>query len=247
MRPALLAFAVATTVLRADSLASLKEALRRLPGTSALKGTLEIKTSNQGGKGKDAVNQQGSGSVWVEEGPLGLRLQWSKSFLQQLQEEAARSEREPGAKTPLTSALSEAHAGATLRHTQAAPSLLLLLDRARLLEERAEPWNGQPARLLTLELAPKAMKEEDRKKLKAWESRLLVWVDAGGLPLASRTTTRSKTSAMMMSVESRNEVAATYARSGDRLVITWRERKDTQTLPLVGEVLSQTVATFRIQ
>lgn len=174
MRPALLVLAVAATALHADSLAALKDTLKRLPGTSALKGTLEIKTSSQGGKGKDAISSQGSGSVWVEDGPQGLRLQWSRSVLTQLQEEATRAEREPGAKTPLTSALAEAHAGATLRHTQAAPSLLLLLDRARLLEERPEAWNGQSARLLTFELAPKAMKEEDRKKLKAWESRLLV-------------------------------------------------------------------------
>lgn len=72
-------------------------------------------------------------------------------------------------------------------------------------------------------------------------------MDASGLPLASRTTTRSKTSAMMMSVESQNEVGATYARSGDRLVITWRERKDIQSLPLVGDVTTQSVTTFRVQ
>jgi len=247
MRPALLALAMAATALHADSLATLKETLKRLPGTSPIKGTLDIKTSTQGGKGKERVSTQGAGSVWVEDGPQGLRLICSRAQVQQLAEEALQAEQQPGAKSTLAGALGEARPDHALRQVNAAGPLALLLERARLLEERPETWNGRPSRLLTLEVAPKPLGEEERKRVSKLERRLLVWLGDGGLPLASRETLVAKVSALMMNIEQRSETSVSYTQVGDRLVATWREKKDHSTVPLAGDVNVQTTITFRVQ
>ncbi len=233
--------------LQADGFVQLKEQLGRLPGTAAVKGNLELRTWAKGGKGKEVEESQGSGSVWVEDGPQGLRLIWSRGVIQQLEQEAKLQEKDPKAKTPLEEALGKARPTTVLAQVSAAAPLLRDLERAKLLEEKAEPWNGQSARLLTLEPGLKPMTEEDRKRVKKFESRLQVWVNEAGFPLASRETSYVKASVMLMTIENRTETNTTYAKVGDRLVVARREKKEHNTLPIVGEVQSHTVYAFTAQ
>lgn len=247
MRPLLPLLVLASFSLRADTFASLKEQLQRLPGSAPVKGTLDLKTWNKGGKGKEAEESTGTGSVWVEDTAQGLRLMWSRALVQQLEQEARLTEKDPKAKTPLTTGLSSARPALVLDHVNAAGDLLRELERGKVLEEKAEPWNGQPARLLTLEVAPKVMSEEDKKRIKKHEARLQVWIGEGGLPLASRLTLNAKGSFMLMSFEMRSEQTTTFTKIGDRLVATRREKKENNTVPIVGEVQSHTVTTFSAQ
>ncbi|MDR1842016.1 MAG: hypothetical protein LBQ86_08885, partial [Holophagales bacterium] len=83
----ILAFLVFSS-LAADGLSDLKAALGRYTAKSTVKGTLEAQVWSRQGKGKDMVETGGRASALIEYGPQGLRMEWSRPFLQRLDSEA---------------------------------------------------------------------------------------------------------------------------------------------------------------
>lgn len=214
-----------TLPLAANGLDDLRSSLQKLPGGDPVKATLEHSFWRQTTEDKKPVVSQGKVSAQLEEGPQGLRVTWSKPTLQQAARELAVQEKEPDRPAPTRSALRNLDPVETAESLNHAEALLRDLAQAQLQEERAETWQGHPARLLVLKLTPR-IPEAQRKYLKELKVDARVWVGPDGLPLAAATTVAFKGSRMFISFEGGSSQERQFAKVGGRLVVTKATSED---------------------
>ncbi|MET3136178.1 hypothetical protein AAKU61_000516 [Undibacterium sp. GrIS 1.2] len=220
------ALSIGSQFAYADGLSDLKTALVRLQGATPVKANLEAKTWSRQGDGKDADERSGIASVQIEEGPRGLQVYYSRDLLSRLETEERAREKDPKAKTPTLSALNDINSSELRPLIYAANSLSRAVEKAVFRNEKADTYNGKPARLLSFEMTIDKMTEKDRKYIKKYEGNLDIWIAAGGTPLASRMhETASGRAFIVISFETSNDNDQVYGLVGDRLVITRKETK----------------------
>lgn len=211
---------------QADGLGDLKTALARLQGTTAIKASLEAKTWNREGEGKELEESAGLASVQIEDGTRGLQMSYSKEMLVRLEAEERAKEKDAKTKTPTLSALDEINSSKLRPMIHAAGSLTRSMDKAVFKGEKADTYNGKPARLLNFELSLDKMSEKDRKYVKKFEGNLDVWIAADGTPLASRSHVNlSGRAFVVISFESTIDDEQVFAQVGDRLVTVRKDSK----------------------
>ncbi|MBR7747733.1 hypothetical protein [Undibacterium baiyunense] len=216
-----------STHANADGLSDLKAALVRLQGQTPVKALVEAKTWNRQGEGKDQEETQGLASVSIEESSRGLQVLYSKDMLLKLESEERQREKDKKAKTPTLSALSEVNSSALRPMISAASSLSRSLEKANFKSEKADSFNGKPARLLNFEMSIDKLNERERKYMKKFDGQIDVWIAADGTPLASRLTqTVSGRAYVVISFEMKNEEEWLYGTVGDRLVALKKESKN---------------------
>jgi hypothetical protein len=211
--------------LPAGSLDDLRGALQKLPGGDPVRATMEHSFWRQTMDDKKPTVTQGRVTAQVEDGPQGLKVAWARPTLQQAIKELAAQEREPESTTPTRTALRNVdplEAAESLNHAEA---LLRDLAQAQVLEERAEAWQGRPAKLLVLKLTPN-IPAGQRKYLKELKVDAKVWVGQDGLPLAFSSQVAFKGSRMFISFEGGNSQELQFARVGNRLVVTRTTSED---------------------
>jgi hypothetical protein len=208
----------------ADGASELSEALARYAASTPFKAQVEAKTFKRDGEGKDAEDRSGQASVVLEENAAGLRLQFARDTLNRLGADELAREKDAKAKTPILSALNALNTTELRQMANAAPVLRRLLEKANFKTERAELWNGKPARLLNFELGQETLSEKDRKYVKKFEGILNVWIAADGTPLASREhQSASGRAFLVISFEMVNDEDVVYQLLGDRLLTARKE------------------------
>jgi hypothetical protein len=217
----------AAPLAHADGLSDLKTALLRLQGQTPLKAVVEAKTWNRQGEGKDQEETHGLASVSVEESSRGLQVLYSKDMLAKLETEERQREKDKKAKTPTLSALNEVNSSALRPMISAAGSLSRSLEKANFKGEKADVFNGKPARLLNFEMSIDKLNERERKYMKKFDGQLDVWIAADGTPLASRSIQAvSGRAYVVISFEMKNEEEWIYGTVGDRLIALKKESKN---------------------
>lgn len=223
----LVCLCMCSTMAQADGLADLKSALGRLQGQTPLKAVVEAKTWNRQGEGKEAEETHGLASVSVEESPRGLQVLYSKDMLSKLENEERQKEKDKKAKTPTLSALSEVNSSSLRPMISAASGLSRTLERANFKGEKADDYNGKPARLLNFEMSMDKLSEKERKYMKKFDGQINVWIAADGTPLASKSSqTVTGRALVVISFEMKSEEEWVYTTVGDRLVALKKESKN---------------------
>ena len=217
MRPTAFALLLLAPALRADGLADLRTALKSLPAKQPVKGTVDCQVWNRTGKGKQPKIVQGRAKGMVEDGPGGLKLGWDKTELDRIQAAAKAKDHGP------EQAMAELKAEKAETMLDSAKALLSDLEDAKVQEDRADTFQGKPARLLVLKLDDNDMDEEDRKHLKTFSHTLSVWMGPDGAPLGLQEQLDMKGSFFLISFEAHTKTSRTFARSGDRLLTTHEE------------------------
>ena len=221
---AFLALACAAAAAQADGVSDLRAALARYAAQAPLRATLEVKTFDRHGEGKDAEDKSGQASVLIDDGPRGLQVTYAKDMLALVDGESRRQARDPKAKTPTLWALERLDASEYAPMVSAASRLALRLEDAIPKGEKAEDWQGKPARRLSFAIPDTHLSESERKYVKNFEASIDVWIAADGTPLASAERAEvSGRAFVVVSFESKQEDSATYAVVGDRLVALRRE------------------------
>ena len=205
---------------QADALRDLKAALARLQGQTPIKGQISVKSENRQSDGDDdARNTSGAAQVVFEDGPQGLRLTYPQPLLAKALQEDASKDANPKASTPTATGLSSLGFQDVRTMTRAAESLTRTLNRASFKNERAEPWQGQAARVVSFDVP---LRQPD-KYVKKFSNLLEVWVAADGTPLAARQTqTMSGRAIMVITFEMKSSEETHYSVVGDRLVAARR-------------------------
>lgn len=220
MRSTAFALLLLAPALRADGLADLRATLKNLPAKQPVKAAVDCQVWNRSGKGKQPKIVQGRARVVVEDGPGGLKLGWDKAELDRIQ--AATKAKDEGPQQAM-GALTAEKAEALL---DAAKDLLGDLEEAQLQEDRADSWQGRPARLISLKLDAKDMDGDDRKHLKSFSHTVKIWMEPDGTPLGLSEQMDMKLSILFISVEVHHRASRAFAKSGDRLVVVHDESED---------------------
>ena len=211
--------------LSANGLDDLRTALLKLQGGEPVKATLEHSFWRQVTDDKKPVVSQGAISAQIEDGPPGLKVTWSRSTLQQAGKELAAQEREPDRAAPTRTALRNVDPLDVTEAMNHAEALLRDLAQAQVQEEKADAWQGRPARLLVLKLSAK-LPESQKKYMKELKVGAKVWVGPDGLPLAFSSSVAYKGSRMFISFEGGNTQDLQFTRVGNRLVVTRATSED---------------------
>ncbi|MFZ6656762.1 hypothetical protein [Undibacterium sp. TJN19] len=213
-------------VARADGVADMRAALGRLQGQATVRAVVEAKTTNRQGEGKEMEEQTGQVSIAIDDSPRGLQLSYGKDVLARLETEERAKEKDAKAKTPTIAAIREVNASELRPMIFAAANLTRLLERAVFKTEKADTYNGKPARLLSFETPVEKLTEKERKYVKKFENTLDIWIAADGTPLASRMRQSiSGRAFVVISFETKNDEDLVYSVTGDRLIVVRKEIK----------------------
>lgn len=215
----LLALLLTGGLLQADSLSELKEALTHLNGQEPVKASVDYQFWSRQGDDKAPVITEGKATTFVEDGPQGLKMSWNRALLQTAIQEAKAQAKDPEKKASTRRAIEGLKAVEVSDYLNGAEELLRTLEQGQLLEEKAETWQGKPAKRLQFKLTPRLSKQ-DKKYVKELEATVTVWIGTDGLPLAAESQTRMKGRALLViSFEQQQKETFQFARVGNRLVV----------------------------
>jgi hypothetical protein len=210
-------------VAAADGLADLRTALGRLTATTPVHGTLDL-TSTSRANEEDKTNE-GKVSVGFEIGEGGLHIICPRAMLTEATQEARAGARDPERSSPVRVGAGQVRPLDVAALLDGAAGLSVLLESAQLVQTKPASLGGRPAHLLLFKVVPKISKSES-KHMKKFDCALSVWVGDDGTPLAAEESTSAKASLLLMSVEVDQKHTWTYARNGDRLIVTRSEENN---------------------
>ena len=217
----LLILATSATLLRADALGDLKASLARCQGKDSLKAALDYRFWNQTGEDKKAKVTQGSATLRVEDDAQGLRLECSRAELDQLSQESKANTLDPERGTPIHDALHKLGPTEISAYLNAAEDMLNDLQDSTLVEVLAEPYQGVPARCLTVKVNPR-IPTNQKKYIKELQATGRIWIGADGFPLGSTLDLNIKGRAFLVINFAHSEHQEHhYAHIGNRLVTTF--------------------------
>jgi hypothetical protein len=202
--------------LHADVLADLKTTLANLNGREPVKARVAYEFSNHGSDDDKPVVEEANVSAQVSDGPEGLTILWARETIDAAAAELRNKDDKSGKKTSTRRAMDGLSATTLNDYLNATPRLQQLLEKAELLSDKTEPWEGQPARMLTFRIAQKLP-----KYVKVLEHTVKLWLGADGVPLAAESRVLVKGRAfLVISFESTESEDWRFAHIGQRLVVT---------------------------
>ncbi|WP_243384221.1 hypothetical protein [Geothrix alkalitolerans] len=209
MRPGLplpLALLLCGALLRADGLSDLKAALKGLPAPAKVTVKVEAESLERE-SGKDRTERR---TTVVEDGSEGTRI------LEDSRAAATPAKAKGGTRAP-----GAAKKGSGEFHDELRPAegLLEQLEKARLLEERAEAYEGRPARRLRLAM-DLDLDADARSHLKKADYEATVWIGSDGLPLAMDHHIEVRARVLLLaSVWTKVDIRRRFQRAQNRLLV----------------------------
>ena len=202
----------------ANGFDDLKTALALLQGQGVLRGIYEAKELRTEME-KDVAKPGSTGlaSALVEDDTAGLQIRWDRALLKRAADEAMPLK--GGKKSEVIAAAIGSSSGIQIAEAvNFAPRLLTMLTRSQLKRERAEPFQGKPARLLELNY-PEHFAQE-KVSLKNNSRTIQVWLGENNLPLGATITRAIKGSFMLFfSFENTSKEDLTFSVHANRLVL----------------------------
>jgi hypothetical protein len=205
-----------------DPVAQLVGVLARLPATTPVRARVEHRvTFTQGDE--DQAPPAGTATAIASSGPEGLRITWSPSLLARAEAEERERLQNPDAFTPTRDAVSDLRTLALARAFDAVPEMLRSLHEATVLEDKVEPFEGAPTRVLLLQVKP-AIASRDRKYVRDVDATLRIWLGPDGVPLAAdRHVLLKGRIFLIITFQIEQKESLRFGRSGDRLVVLRQE------------------------
>jgi hypothetical protein len=207
----------------ANGLDDLRGALGALQGKSTLRGTFDARLqSTEKGKPPEAAQAR----AFAEEDANSLQVQWERGLLKRANDEA-RPPKGTKKREALSTLIGAASAVRMSNAMNYAPVFLKSLEDAQLKLEKADTWNGKPARVLELSLV-EPNPDEEHVKIKESTHTARVWTTPDGTPLGAHITHKRRASVMVLiSFEQVSKENFIFGVSGDRLVVLQRDEQGT--------------------
>lgn len=208
------------TLVRADALSDLKQTLASASGAEPV--TAEVMFESVALKDDGSASAPQQLTLTATDGPDGLQLRWPRELLVQ----ASGSEHgETGEKTAaLRAAIDGLKPMDVHGYLNISGQLQEVLAYSELTEERADTWQGRPARRLSLKLDP-PLSKEDRKYIKELTANATLWLDESGWPLAAERQLSVKGRALLViTFEQKESESFEFARAAGRLIAIRHEK-----------------------
>lgn len=214
--------------LRADALDDLRATLKRLQGNDPVKAAMDFQfwrqTSEEGGP----VVLQGSVAVRVEDGPPGLRITWDHGTLKAADGEQRAAAQDPAVLAPTAQIMRSLTALEVAERMNEGVTLERLLAQSSLLETRPDPWQGKPAQLLVVSLAPLLYPPSLRSAVKEIKAQARIWLGPDGVPVAYRSDVAYKGSRFLIRFQGTQKEEIHFLRAGTRLLAAWTQNEEHQ-------------------
>ena len=206
---------------RLDPVAQLVGALARLPATHPVRARVDHRVSFT--QGEDDPPPAGTVTATAWGGPEGIRIGWSPAVLSRAETEVRARLADPEARTPTRDAIGDLRTLAMARALDAVPELLRDLADAKLLEDRMEPLDGVPLRMLRFQVTP-VVAARDRKYVKDIEATARIWLGPDGVPVAEERRVLLKGRIfLIITFEIEQKDLFRFGRNGDRLLVLRQE------------------------
>lgn len=207
----------------ADPLAELDAAMSKLPAPAPLSARFTHHFEEQLGTGKAASVVTGDVAGEVMVGPSGLEVRWGPEVLARARQEELRRATDPEAASPARDGMRELDALSLWGLLDATADLRTALSHAHLVEERTEPLDGAPTRVLVLRLDG-PLSAKDRKYINELEVTAKLWLGADGLPVAAERVSRARGRAfLVITFENDTRESFRFVHREGRLVATRHE------------------------
>jgi hypothetical protein len=211
---------VAATSLSAATLDDVKGALRTLHAKQPVRAVYETKSANVASGRFFDQNVTTSAAVEARVDDNGLTIVYSQA---QLARAAAQRDAK---KDDAKERVAEISATRVAEMLDFAPSLAALLDRAVVVSERPSSYNGQPARLLVMNI-----KEREDPRVKSGHvdvklDRMSLWIGADSLPLTSERSIKFSAGILFLKAEGETTEKSVFVHRDDRLVEVRHEHSD---------------------
>lgn len=208
------------TLARADALSDLKQLLASASGAELVTAHVVFESVTLTNDGSASTPQQVT--LTATDGPEGLHLRWPRELLAQA---AGREHGQGGAQAAaLRAAIDGLKPMDVHGYLNIARQLEEVLAYSELTEDRADTWQGRPARRLSLKLNP-PLSKEDRKYIKELTAHATLWLDESGWPLAAERQLSVKGRAMLVITFEQNESESfEFVRAAGRLIASRHEK-----------------------
>ena len=220
----MLAALVTSTGLWADGRGDLAAALGRLSGNGSVQAGIDFQLWSRQTLGKQSSVRQSEVNALVQEDAESLRITWPKVVVGDLTLEEERAARGEVLTTAIRDQMKELDPGRIHHLLDQATVLRHLVDESRFISERADAWEGKPARLVLFEFTPR-VPENKAGRLSRRSGSLKVWIAADGTPLASSEIAEyeGKMGRFLGAFQSKADTETRYAVMQGRLVAIHRE------------------------
>jgi hypothetical protein len=204
-----LALALGATLLHADGLGDLRAALRGLPPAAKVR----LKVESDSRSLEDGKHEATHRSTTLEDGPEGTRiLEDSHPSL-------------PAKKGAVSLGAQKKGSRDFQEILHPSEGLLELLEKARLLEDRPDTWEGRPARRLKLGL-DLDLDPEARSHVKQAVHEATVWLGADHLPLAMDQHLELKLRVLLLAnIWTKVDITRKFQRAQNRLLVLEEQAK----------------------
>jgi hypothetical protein len=220
LRPLLLAV-LAALPAHADTLSDLRTALVPLAGTSPIRATVTVERSRKS-EGRFA-NQVSNATISYEASTDadGMHLTFAPALVARAEQEMREHEADPKKAQPVHNAVADIDTIDVHETLDFRPRLLRMLSIGQPVSETRTLFRGVQARVVTLKLTPKLVKEATSIfNVKFTEDRLTLWVAADGVPLGAERQQKGSAGFLFLRGDMTNRDVWTFGRAGDRLVVT---------------------------
>ena len=235
---------LAAVPLYADAIADVRSALGRLAATTPIRATFELQR-NDVDEGKFAnAKSGGKAIVDLEADSNSFRLMIPRSMLEQISNELDARARNPDVPAPTERALNDITTVVAAEALDGAPSLLRMMDAAKVVSDGPGTWGGKPVRVIVLRLPDRVPKMPGKVTIN--ENKLTLWLGTDHVPLAAEHIRQLKFSFLVLKSEQKSKRSWHYARSGDRLLRARYESNET-TSGMGQKGNDVIVATLKVQ
>lgn len=207
----------------ADGLSDLKTALERLNGNSPIKASYQVEFLDVSDADDEEDRRETSGEVGVRviDNDDGLQIIYSQEVMQLVETEAMQRTHDEEADTPTLNAIRDISARGLRNTLSASASLQRRLAKAEFVSEKAQEFEGKPARLLTFNLPLDAIINDKRTReyVKKFEGSYTILIDENGVPIEAKEEFNGKGRAfIVLSVSAASSAYNRYQVVGDRLL-----------------------------
>lgn len=236
----LLSGLLVASMAHADALSDLRTKLAGLNGSTPYKGSLTMRSTVTNGKKAPTHAQV---AMDVASDAAGLHMGFAPALLARASGEAAAQAKNPDAPTPTVDALAKLSPDRVQGVLDMGPVLLHLLEGATLTSESNETRDGKPAHLLVVAV-PSGVGADERDAVKHYEGTLKLWLGADGIPVALAAHREYQGRKFLISFSFGNDLTATLAQVGTRLVATSRRAENTNSgFGQTGSSVTETTLT----
>lgn len=228
----------------ADTTTDLQAVLRRFTGKEAIRASVELQVHNESKDQSTAPSRQGRVGFVLEEDASGFRLTYPRTIVSVAKQEALAKQLDPEKHTPTRTAMAAVNELEMIDSLNVASLFLRDLEGAKLVSATQSSYGGRPARLLRYQLRP-TLAAPERRRIKAADLFLNLWLDSEGVPVGAEKHSRYKASFVIVSFENVRKETWQLSQYRDRLIAS-RQNEENRASGLGQNFINRTAIAITI-